>query len=289
MELRIVQGVIGLVVLGALVIFTAFPQVKPDWIQIGSGRGPRTTNASFHRELACDPNSAEACLERGAEYFLDEKWEKAVKELTAAINKDPQNADAYFMRGAAWENLDEFAKAVSDFDTVVRLTPKDPEAYFARAECQDELGNAAAALADLETVLRLDRNNNDALRLRGKLREEARDYKGALADYQEAARLVPDDAWTLDNLAWVLATAPDARLRDGQKSLKTARQAVKLDGGKVWNSLDTLAAAYAEMGMFAEAERSEKDAIKLAPQDERPELQSRLELYRAKQRYRLPQ
>lgn len=287
MELRIVQGVIGLTLLGALVIFTAFPQIKPDWIQIGEGRGPRANSASFHRRGG-DPRSVEACLERGAEHFLDEEWEKAIKELTEVLRQDPKNTDALFMRGAAWQNLDDNTKALSDFDAVVRLEPDNPDAHFAHAEIQDALGNTAAARADLETVIRLAPDDFEAFRFRGKLREEARDYKGALADYQEAVRQAPDDAWSLNNLAWVLCTAPDANLRDGQKALKTAKQAVKLDGGKESNTLNTLAAAYAEMGMFNEAQRTQSDAIKHAPDDDRAGMQSRLELYRTKRPYRLP-
>jgi len=280
-ELRIVQGVIGLTLLGALVIFTAFPQIKPDWIQIGEGRDPRATNAAFNRRGVTP-------LERGAEHFLEQEWNKAIKELTQALAQDPNNTDALFMRAAAWQNLEEHAKALADLDAVVRLTPDDPDAHFARAESLDDLGNAGEAIAELNTVIRLAPNDQEAYRLRGHLREEGRDYAGALADYREATRLDPVDSWSLNNLAWLLATTPDANARDGQQALKTAKQAVKLDGGKQWNTLDTLAAACAEMGMFTEAERHQTDAIKLAPDKERSDLQSRLELYRAKRPYRLP-
>ena len=50
----------------------------------------------------------------------------------------------------------------------------------------------------------------------------------------------------MNDLAWVLATSPEASLRNGKEAVRLARQAVKLGGGKQPAFLDTLAAAYAE-------------------------------------------
>ena len=55
------------------------------------------------------------------------------------------------------------------------------------------------------------------------------------------------------NLAWLLATCPDARHRDGKKAVEfAARHCLFVTGGTP-NHLNTLAAAYAEGGDFAKA------------------------------------
>ena len=56
-----------------------------------------------------------------------------------------------------------------------------------------------------------------------------------------------------NDLAWLLATCPDNSVRNGQKAVELAQQAVQLSNGRSPEILDTLAAAYAEAGRFHEA------------------------------------
>ena len=80
-------------------------------------------------------------------------------------------------------------------------------------------------------------------------------------DFNEAIRLNPDDVATLDNLAWLHATCPEAKYRDGKKAVENASKAYQLDGGKHWGYCDTLAAAYAESGDFDKAKEWASKAI----------------------------
>ena len=109
-----------------------------------------------------------------------------------------------------------------------------------------------------------------------------------LRDYQEAVKAESDNPEALNNLAWLLAAAPEARLRDGRRAVEAAARAVQLEDAKDWNTIDTLAAAFAETGKFSESIRCRQQALKIAPTEERPELEARLKLYSAKQPFRLP-
>ena len=81
---------------------------------------------------------------------------------------------------------------------------------------------------------------------------------------RRALRLNPTDGGVLNDLAWVLATSPDASLRSGKEAVQLAEQAVKPSGGKEPALLDTLAAAYAEAGRFQDAARTAREALQLA-------------------------
>jgi tetratricopeptide (TPR) repeat protein len=86
----------------------------------------------------------------------------------------------------------------------------------------------------------------------------------AVAQYREALKREPRLVAAQDNLAWTLATAPDASLRDGSEALELAMQANQLSGGRDPIVLRTLAAAYAENGQFSKAFESAKSALELA-------------------------
>jgi tetratricopeptide (TPR) repeat protein len=86
----------------------------------------------------------------------------------------------------------------------------------------------------------------------------------AVAQYREALKREPRLVAAQDNLAWILATAPDASLRNGSQALELAMQANQLSGGRDPTVLRTLAAAYAENGQFSKAFESAKNALELA-------------------------
>lgn len=85
----------------------------------------------------------------------------------------------------------------------------------------------------------------------------------ALAHWEEAVRLRPDWVEPLNNLAWSRATHPDSRFRNGSEAVILAQKAVQLSRSKDPQHLDTLAAAYAENGMFDDAIRTAQTALTL--------------------------
>jgi Flp pilus assembly protein TadD len=94
--------------------------------------------------------------------------------------------------------------------------------------------------------------------------EEKGNPAEAIQYYQKALELAPSSVPTLTNLAWLLATSPEASLRNGLKAVQLAKQADRLVGGTNTIALRTLAAAYAENGEFANAIKTARSAMQLA-------------------------
>ena len=112
-------------------------------------------------------------------------------------------------------------------------------------------------------------------------------------DARSATRLIracPKDAALLNDTAWILATSPEASLRNGVEAVELAQRAVELSGGQEPAILDTLAAAYAEAGRFAEAVQTAQKAAKLATQQNKQALaesiKARIRLYEAETPFR---
>ena len=158
----------------------------------------------------------------------------------------------YTDRGRAWYDEQEYDKAIADYDEAIRLNPKYAWAY-----------------------------NN-----RGLARAAKGEYDKALADYDEAIRLDPEYAWAYNNRAWLWATCPDDRYRDGKRAVESATRACKLTEWKEAFPLSTLAAAYAESGDFDAAIKCQDKAQAMYLDDkDREKGLARLELYKAHRPY----
>ena len=115
-----------------------------------------------------------------------------------------------------------------------------------------------------------------------------KEFDKALSDCNEAVKLDPKNAEAVNSLAWLEATCPDERYRDGKNAVANALYAVQLCGGKDAECADTLAAAYAQSGDFAKAREWETKAIGLTVDEKRKqEYRLRLELYKRGKPYRM--
>ena len=174
-----------------------------------------------------------------------------------ALSLNPKYAHAYNNRGVAWTTKGEYGKAIADYSQAVSLDPNYAYAYNNRGHAWENEGK----------------------------------YDEAVADYNEAIRLDPKYAEARDSLAWLCATCPNKKYRDGKRAVENATKAYQLDSGKSWSSIATLAAACAENGDFDKAKEWQAKAITLVATDkaakdsDKQEMHNRLELYKQGKSY----
>lgn len=131
----------------------------------------------------------------------------------------------------------------------------------------------------------IEENPRDATAFsnRGVARYQRGEYSMAIADYRKAMDIDPDLVDAYNQLARALAVCPESSCRDGTEAMELALRAAELDPGP--DTLDTLAAAYAEAGRFENAVATQKRVITLKKQEGKaPELTEyidRLKSYRA--------
>lgn len=97
----------------------------------------------------------------------------------------------------------------------------------------------------------------------------AAEYENALLTFAETVRLFPDAAQAKECLAYLIATAPDVRLRDGRRARELAEEAVANPASTRWSCLTLLAAAEAELGDFYHAVEHYREALEMMPQEHR--------------------
>lgn len=97
-----------------------------------------------------------------------------------------------------------------------------------------------------------------------------------------------DNDIALGNVAWILATCPEAKYRDGNKAVELSLKLLKANENDPTN-LDNLAAAYAEIGNFGAAISTQQKAIEAlkitAELTKTDEFIQRLHIYEQKRAY----
>ena len=178
------------------------------------------------------------------------------------------------------------------------LTPSSGETKTTRArQCHRLLGRALLmdgkpdqAADEIQSALSTDPDSfsiEEQLKLIDLLAARGR-FSDAVADCRKVLKTDPQNAVARNRLAWMLATCPDASIRDGAKALEVARLLVQ--GSRQPAFLDTLAAAYAETGQFPKAVATAEEALALAKSSGRRidalSIQTHLRLYRVGRPYR---
>jgi tetratricopeptide (TPR) repeat protein len=277
--------------------------------------------ADFNEAIRLDPNDPVAFFNRGNAWSAKKESDKAIQDYNEAIRLAPRFAGVFYSRGKTWQNKQEHGKAIADYSEVIRRNPKFSlalnnrgNAWAARKEFDKAIedyneairlfpkdtlafnnrGNAwghkrefEKAIADYNEVIQLEPSFAVAFNNRGNAWSAKKEYLKAIADYDEAIRLDPKFALALNNRAWLLATCPDASLRDGKKAVQLAIRACELSEWKGKFAISTLAASYAEAGDFDKAVvfQEKVNSLYTAPED-RKQGEERLRLYRERKPYR---
>ena len=219
-------------------------------------------------------------------------WENTVtlSEHTIAVTTD--NPSMQFCLGAGLEQEGRLREAMVHYRIQAALSPQDYRVHYSLAGVLGKQGRWEDALKEYQTAADLGANPDDyiahlnfadALTHLGRVPE-------AVLQLNEALLLKPDSPDILNNLAWTLATSPEADVRDGARAVELAQRACDLTNFKQTMVVGTLAAAYAEAGRFDDAIATAEKACALASESGAQDLLKRnqelLVLYRAHQPYR---
>jgi Zn-dependent protease with chaperone function len=129
------------------------------------------------------------------------------------------------------------------------------------SEARESLTHHLIAKAIEERAIK-EPDNVHLLQSLAGLYHQMENYEEAIRAYERILALDPNHATALNNLAWILVTAPGEDLRDRESALSLARKAVALERSAMF--LDTLAEALYANGHAEEAVETIKEAISLA-------------------------
>jgi protein O-mannosyl-transferase len=236
--------------------------------------------AAVQLNPACDDarnNLGRYLAERGQQ-------DEAKTQIEAVLRRNPRHAGAHRNLGYVLFTEGNIADGVSQYALARQLRPDD-------AATPEDLAALLTKQAESPTTLPYLRQALDLLPTAEMRAQAASTWAGqgklqyAVQGYRAALALEPQSPDILNNLAWLMATCPEANLRDGAEAVRLAQQACELTGFRRTLMVGTLAAAYAEAGQFVEAVTTAQKACALAAESGDEALagknQELLQLYRA--------
>jgi tetratricopeptide (TPR) repeat protein len=220
---------------------------------------------------------------------------KAVREaldkaLELGIDDPLARVKALTMRAELQEQPD---KQLADNKEALAILEKLHELEPDNAVVLEQLGSLYTVLKHnrkaievFSDLLQAEPEHSVALRGRGDAYLNIGKHAEALADYEKALKLEPRDYGLLNNLAWLLATSPDEKIRDGRRAIELATEACRLTEYQLPHILSTLAAAYAETGDFDSAVKWSSKAVEMNDPRHGEELKKELESFKARKPWR---
>ena len=157
-------------------------------------------------------------------------------------------------------------EAIPRFERAIQIRYQNAPAHDNLAKAFLRKGQLTDAMMESRKLLEIQPENLEVRNILGTVLIQQGRIREALEQWQETLRRDANNGNAKSNLAWVFATCPEDSLRDGNRAVQLAEQALQLSGGKNALVLRTLAAAYAESGRFTDAVETARRGASLANQ-----------------------
>jgi tetratricopeptide (TPR) repeat protein len=251
----------------------------------------REALAQLDAALLINPQAARALVLKGLVLAGLGRVDEAIEQYGNALRVDRGNAEAHYNLGVARLRQRWRDRAIEHFEQALRLQPDLSDAHYNLGIALAQEGDFARASVHLERAVEITPDDASVYLPLAMSYVSVDRFDEAIATLRRGLRVAPDHAGLIDRTAWLLATCPDDRLRDGREARRLALDVCRDGECRNPQYLDTLAAAYAETGQFDKAAQTMENAIEqaLAFGDDGSvnQLRGRLDLYRSGQSYRL--
>ncbi len=213
------------------------------------------------------------------------QFDAAIDHYQKALEIKPDYAQAHYNLGIVLAGRGQSDEAIAHYQKALEIKPDFVEAYYNLGTVLAGREQFDAAIDRFRKAVEIKADYTDARRMLEIVQSRWEEIRKALAGRRELLRSRPDDVALLSDIAWMLATNPNASIRNGTEAVELAQRAEQLSQGREPAILGTLAAAYAETARFPDAVQTARKALELATQQNNRSLaesiKTKLPLYEA--------
>ncbi|OQX54533.1 MAG: hypothetical protein B5M48_00245 [Candidatus Omnitrophica bacterium 4484_213] len=138
------------IVLAVTIVIPKLMQAKNMVMQNAAQNSFPTKSASFSED------DFDMYFNRGTDYLENGDYERAISDLSKAIEIHPNDDEAYSNRGIAYVLQGNHDLAISDFSKAIEINPMLSAAYLNRGRAYDERGNYDFAISDFNSAIKID-------------------------------------------------------------------------------------------------------------------------------------
>jgi tetratricopeptide (TPR) repeat protein len=253
----------------------------------------RDTGALWQRAIHVDPTNGRAYSNMGSWLYRQGKLKDALAYHRKGIRLRPGRAGSYSDTGAVLSRLGRNQEAIQAYEAALRIDSRCLGAHNGSGRIlvkSSDPNEIERGLSHLTEALRIDPASAPVRVNLAAHYERTRQYSRAAEVLREGLRRSGPERSLVVRLAWLLATCPDATVRNGREAMSWARRGCAGPGAAEPVALATLAAALAETGQFPEAvqaaERGAAAARRSGRQDLEAEIKRHIAAYLSGQPWR---
>ena len=200
-----------------------------------------------------DPKSLNAHNSLAVVLTMDGRLEEAGGHYEEALKIAPDNAQAHNNLANLRLQQGRLPEAYALLQESLRLDPEAQATHNSLGVLLLGQGSIEEALPHFARAISLHSENQQAHANLANALAHQGNTRQALHHYREALRIHPGLSHAANRLAWILATDPDPEIRAGSEAVGLAERFCRPPDDSNPMFLDTLAAAYAEVGRFGPA------------------------------------
>src|SRR2546430_11146976 len=201
--------------------------------------------AHYRTTLQMQPNFWDADYNLGTALLGKGQVDEAIFHCDKAVRMQPNDPDAQVALANALLQKRQIDDAIVHYQKAVAIRPDYFLARYGLGHALLERGKLDGAIEHFRAALLIRPDHPDCHTTLAIALDESGQFAEAIGHYERATGISPQSVSALANLAWLLATCPDATFRDGFKAIQLARQADQLSGGTNALVLPPLAAGMA--------------------------------------------
>ena len=170
------------------------------------------------------PSTVQQYLDRGNRHFAAARYDEAIADYSAALEKDPKQAPVLFNRGMARENKKDVKGALADYEAALKINPQYAKPRLQRANLWRAEGRSGEALDEYSEAIKLDPQSAITFFNRGLLYVDRLEVDSAIEDFSTAIGLQPNDA-----VFYIARGEALSSVGDNQKALDDFAKAIAIN------------------------------------------------------------